>query len=290
MPSLIFRRQSTVRHRPTSLDTGYSYTASIDATTPNHEDFFSNDTLPAQSSLLTTSFVSPLRKAMKLSGVLEQIPSSVGSTSTHRSSVPPPITSSRRKEVRSIGPIFTTKPNRPTKPFHSTLTRAPIAHERRTSNDLPDLHVQVYLPAEQLKVGPLKLEICAEATVKELVSLALRTDRDSEITGRWILRPVQDHFVDYENLALSPLDKVQTFDTRVFALSSVDFEGTMIIQSGNKCKHRKRSTHRRCYTLLSNGEEVLDMDGTNGQFRPRAKLFRVRVDLANSADIIQIHV
>ncbi|KAK7054381.1 hypothetical protein VNI00_003575 [Paramarasmius palmivorus] len=269
MSSLIYRlgRPSITRRESTRI----AVSSSTEAISPGSEDLILEDNiLPVRSSLLTTSIVSPLRRAMKLSGVLEGVSSSVGSTSHHTSSP-------RRKQLQVHSMEQTSKPDRTAKNLNTT----PHTISKHAPSELPDLEIQVYLPVMQLTEPeiPLELKVHSETTVKDLISLSV--DQDPRLTGNWTLRPVQDHFVDYEHQAPDPLDRVRLLDSRAFALSLANSEDD----------RRIRPTHRRCYTLPSNGNALLDMpSNVPGQLQAGAKYFRVRVDLAKSAESLQIYV
>ncbi|ESK95666.1 hypothetical protein Moror_12533 [Moniliophthora roreri MCA 2997] len=237
---------------------------------------------PVRSSLLTASFMSPLRKAMKLSGILERIPSSsVGNTSIHDPSTSDSHFFSRR-ERRSIG-------NAPRLTRLSNSTRNSRGASAVASGNFSLMEIKIYFPQIEHSGGsPLELEVHDEVTVKEAIPLALEKYRETRGTlysamNSWILRPIQDDFVDYENEAPDPLDRVRLLDTLEFALLSDD--------SDSEAAHHKRPTHRRCYTLPSNGKELLDMNSNAFGIRMwhQTRTYRIRIGL-DSAEVIQVNV
>ncbi|KAJ8081059.1 hypothetical protein PM082_017899 [Marasmius tenuissimus] len=289
-------REKRYKSRPQSRDIeGFEYrNADFDVSSPVpqslvstiHSDDFSfspwqDDAGPSRKrplpSMSTSFMISPLRRAMKMSGILETPPSP---TDVPCSFNPRPysVLDFTRQEVHPVidSPKqsgLTQLLSSPAAPITNPFSHLRPQSKSRSAGKEPQrrITITVYFPHASTPSGDaLVLDLPEEARVEELVGLALWTywekgwlpqlsvnhteDREAckLIASSWHVYPVNDGFIDYENGAHDPSDKVRLLNGVVeFALLKTN---KAVKQDDDR---RTQQRHRKHYSFPSNKMNLL---------------------------------
>ncbi|KAK1227330.1 Component of a membrane-bound complex containing the Tor2p kinase [Marasmius sp. AFHP31] len=216
-----------------------------------HSDDFSfslqDDAGPSRKrplpSMSTSFMISPLRRAMKMSGILETPPTDVPCSFNPR---PYSVLDFTRQEVHPVvsspkqASGLTQLLRSPAAPITNPFSHLCPQSKSKSAGKEPQsrITITVYFPHASAPSGDgLVLDLPEEARVEELIGLALWTywekgwlpqlsvnhteDREAckLIATSWHVYPVNDGFVDYEYGAHDPSDKVRLLNGVVeFAL------------------------------------------------------------------------
>ncbi|KAF9265294.1 hypothetical protein L218DRAFT_165489 [Marasmius fiardii PR-910] len=268
---------------------------------------------PSSSS---SSFFSPLRKAMKMSGILEQPSSEFETESEHvpaysvldftRQDVRPFTSSSRPKEPSGLTQLLSSPAPPITNPFSGAVGLTLLKAKKGGSNS-NGLRVTVYFPHVVSPAGEaMELNIHEEANIEELIGMALWTYWENgwipqldinhtedtrqrslkSVASGWTVYPVKYGFVDSENGACAAPDKVRLLDGIL--------EFAVLKASEDSYRRTQSLGHRKSYSMPSSRMSLLQMPSRkkdHGSYHdPLTRSVLVKNDLSDSSVVVEAPV